>query len=155
MQIRDVMSKIVYSTSPGAALKEAARIMRDHEIGALPVCEAGRLVGILTSRDLVERAAAEGLDPVATPVAAVMTPGVSHVEADQDAHEAAWLMEIKRVRRLPVVAGSEHRLIGIVTLTDLTRHLRDRQLGGEILEHLAARDHRSGDPSSGPAFSRL
>lgn len=156
MQIKDIMTRNVKTIHSQALLRDAALAMRTHDVGVLPIVDDGQLVGMLTDRDIVARSTAEGSDPGNQPVEAVMTRTVVHVFEDQDVQEAAWLMEIKRIRRLAVVDG-EKRLTGIVTLADLSLNVRDRQLSGEVLEHVSEPGFqpRAGDPSLGLTFSRL
>ncbi len=119
ISIAQVMTPDVTCTRPDATLHQAARLMADHDVGALPVrAEPDRLVGILTDRDIVTRAVAEGQDPVMTHVRTVMTPEVVTVLEDQDVTEALRLMEHHHVRRL-VVLNRRRRVTGIVTLGDL------------------------------------
>lgn len=118
MQIEDVMTRGVETISPNATLKEAAEKMRDQAIGALPVVEAERLVGMLTDRDITVRATAEGRDPKEVTVAEVMTEGVVTVGADEPIEVAEQLMESSAVRRL-VVVDPQGRPAGMLSLDDL------------------------------------
>jgi len=121
---------------PEAGLVEAARKMRSLDVGMLPVCENDRLIGSVTDRDITVRAIAEGFDPRATKVRAVMTPGIVYCFEDQDAKEAAQLMEEKQIRRLPVL-NREKRLVGIISLGDLAVRTGREKLAGEVLERVS------------------
>lgn len=103
---------------PENTLVEAAGLMRELNVGALPVCEDDRIAGIITDRDMAIRAIANGRDPNTTAVGEVMTPMVVHIFADQAVEEAARLMQQNEIRRLPVVNRSR-RLVGIVSLGDI------------------------------------
>ncbi|HET8611967.1 MAG TPA: CBS domain-containing protein [Sphingomonas sp.] len=134
MKIRDVMTFDVESAAPGTPLKRIARMMRDGDIGAVPVEDHERLVGLVTDRDIVVRAVAEGLDERGCVAADVMSEDVLTCFADDDAHRIAELMSDHQVRRLPVL-DSENRVIGVVSLGDLS--LRDRESAGLALGNIS------------------
>lgn len=117
--VRDVMTKGVQSLSPEASLVEAARLMRDLDIGDVMVADEDRLLGILTDRDIAVRSVAMGHDPSMMPVRSVCTPDVLTVGPDQEAAEAVRMMRDYMVRRLAVV--EDGRPLGVVTLGDLAR----------------------------------
>src|SRR5437764_1901261 len=101
MQVSKVMTRDAECVRPDTTLQEAARKMRDLDVGPLPVCGDGdRLVGLLTDRDISVRATAEGRDPTRTPVQEVMTPDVVYVFDDQDARDAADTMAGHQIRRV-------------------------------------------------------
>jgi CBS domain-containing protein len=118
MLVREVMTRGVETIAADSTLQDAAQKMKDLDVGPLPVCEGGRLVGMLTDRDITVRSTAEGLDPWTTKVREAMTPEVVSCFADQDVSEAARLMKEKKVRRLPVL-DRDRRLVGILALGDL------------------------------------
>lgn len=103
---------------PENTLVEAAGLMRELDVGALPVCEEERLIGMLTDRDIVLRGTADGRDPNATSVRELMSSSVTSVRADQSVEEAVRMMENRQIRRLPVI-GRDGRLVGIVSLGDI------------------------------------
>ena len=103
---------------PDNTLVEAAGLMRELDVGALPVCEGDRLEGIVTDRDIVLRATADGRDPNSMLVREVMSHSIVHIFADQEVEEAVHLMEDCQVRRLPVLSRAK-RLVGIVSLGDI------------------------------------
>lgn len=122
MEIRDLMTPMVALATPGMTLAEAARVMRAEDVGALPVGEGDRLVGMITDRDIVIRGVAEDVDPAATSVEEIMSDRVLYCFDDQKAEEVARNMGDNRIRRLPVV-DRDKRLVGIVALADLARRL--------------------------------
>lgn len=118
MKVHEIMTAHARGVSPENTLVEAAGLMRELDVGALPVCEGDRVTGMITDRDITVRAVANGRDPNATPVSEVMTPDATTVFADQEVEQAARLMQQREVRRLPVL-GRENRLVGIVSLGDI------------------------------------
>jgi CBS domain-containing protein len=132
MKLKDVMTPNVECVGPDATIREAARKMRDLDVGPLPICDNDRLAGMVTDRDLAVRAVAEGRDPNATCVRDVMTPEVVYCFEDQDVREAARVMEEKQLRRL-LVLNRDKRLVGIVSLGDLAVDTSKRQ-AGEVLQ---------------------
>lgn len=115
------MTRDVEVLHPDNTLEVAADKMKHFDIGPLPVCEGDKLVGIITDRDIIVRSVAEGEDPTVDLVRDVMTPGViCCCFEDQDVAEAARLMRERKVQQLPVLSR-DNRLVGIVSLEDLTR----------------------------------
>lgn len=129
--IRDIMTDYVEVVRPSATVKEAAGRMRAFDIGALPVCEDGELVGMITDRDVVLRVTAASRNAAATPVGEVMSMEVVCCSQDQEVEDAARIMQINQLRRLPVV-DEDCRLCGILTLADLARHGYE-DLAGRVL----------------------
>jgi len=117
MQVQDIMTRDVSVVSPDETLKKAACRMAELDVGALPVADNDRLVGMITDRDIAIRGIAEDLGPTAK-VRAVMTPEVKYCFADQDIDEIAENMADIQVRRLPVV-DRDKRLVGILSLCDI------------------------------------
>ena len=103
---------------PDNTLVEAAGLMRELDVGSLPVCDNDRLAGMVTDRDLALRGVADGRDPNTTAIRDVMSPGIVYVFADQPVEEVARLMEERQIRRVPVL-NREKRLVGIVSLGDI------------------------------------
>jgi CBS domain-containing protein len=136
MQLRDVMTRDIQEIPPEATLKKAAETMRSLDVGALPVCENNRVIGMLTDRDIAMRAVAEGRDPNQTKVRDAMTGQLVYCYEDDTVENAAKLMEEKQIRRLPVMDRNQ-RLCGIVSLGDLATRNRDDRLSGEVLERVS------------------
>lgn len=118
MQVRELMTKTVKLIDETATLQEAAEMMRDNDIGILPVAEAGRPIGMVTDRDIVVRALAENKDPAETRVREIITPRLCTVYEDIDVTQAAELMAREQVRRL-LVLDHDQLPVGIVSLGDL------------------------------------
>jgi CBS domain-containing protein len=133
------MVEDVVTVEPTATLADAARQMRDHNVGILPVIVEGRVAGVITDRDLVVRALAEGADPTLTVVGEFASGSPVSVRPDTGLDETMELMSECQVGRLPVV-DDEQRLVGIVTLGSLA--LRSRQ-DTETLQTAQAVSQRS------------
>jgi CBS domain-containing protein len=118
MKVHEIMTAHARCVAPDNTLVEAAGLMRQLDVGALPVCEYDRVAGMVTDRDIVLRGVADGLASDVATVSQVMSQGAIFVYADQDIEEAAEMMEEKQVRRLPVL-NREKRMVGIVSLGDL------------------------------------
>jgi CBS domain-containing protein len=136
MHVSEVMTKGAECVAPSTTLQEAARKMKNLDVGPLPVCENDRLIGMVTDRDITVRAVAEGCDPKTTRVKEVMTPDIVYCFEDQDVSEAARRMEENQVRRL-VVLNRDKRLVGIVSLGDLAVETGDERLAGQTLERVS------------------
>ncbi|HEY4076521.1 MAG TPA: CBS domain-containing protein [Rhizomicrobium sp.] len=117
MQVQDLMTRDVTTTNPEETVQQAAKRMAELDLGALPVSENDRLVGIITDRDIAVRAIAEGKGPHLK-VRDVMTPDIKYCFADQEIDEIASNMADVQVRRLPVV-NRDKRLVGILSLGDI------------------------------------
>ena len=135
MNIREVMTPNPRTVSPDDTIQSAARIMRDEDTGAIPVVENGRPVGMVTDRDIVVCAVADG-GQVSRPVRDIVTTGVVCVTPEMSTREANELMSEHQVRRLPVVENDQ--LVGIVSLGDLAvKEGKDRRTG-DTLQDISA-----------------
>ena len=122
--LRDMLtSRKVHSVEVSHSVLEAARLMTDHSIGAVPVLRSGGLVGILSERDIMNRVVAAGRNPGTTAVSEVMTPKPRSVAADESIEECLFIMREFGFRHLPIVDGSE--LKGLVSLRDVLMHRAD------------------------------
>jgi CBS domain-containing protein len=133
MQIRDVMTPQVTTCPPDARLTDIARIMRDEDIGSVPIAEDDRLVGMVTDRDIVLRAVADGNGVEQCTARDVMSPRILYCRDDQSVDEVLRNMGEQQVRRLPVV-NREDRLVGIVSLGDLSREAKPVRAGESLKE---------------------
>jgi CBS domain-containing protein len=129
--VREIMSSGVECANVGETLVEAARKMRDLEVGALPICgEDNRLKGMLTDRDIVVSCIAEGGDP-ATALAGQFGQGKPvTIGADDSVEEAMQTMSKHQVRRLPVIDG--HDLVGMLAQADVARAMSEQQTGDTV-----------------------
>jgi len=127
------MTKGAECVTPSTTLADVARKMKNLDVGSLPVCENDRLVGMLTDRDIVVRAVADGCDTKTITAREVMTPDIVYCFEDQDVQQAARLMEENQIRRL-VILNRDERLVGIVSLGDLAVETGDEHLTVKTLE---------------------
>jgi len=118
MKVKQAMHKGVQWAGPGTSLEQLARLMWENDVGAIPIGEHDRLIGMVTDRDIVCRCIAKGLDPKTATARDVMTAGIVYCLDKQDLDDAARLMETKQVRRLPVI-NSKKRMVGILSLGDV------------------------------------
>lgn len=118
MKVDQVMSKGVHAVGPYTSIQDAARLMSLHDIGMLPVIgTGGKLLGVVTDRDITVRSLANGLWPHST-IDRIMTMGVETISADADLERAVEVMQDARVGRL-VVLGEDGSLLGVVSLGDI------------------------------------
>ena len=128
--IRDVMTPEPVTVATNTTLEQAARHMRDAGIGNVIVLEGEKITGILTDRDIVVRAVAEGWDPTQTPVGEVASRDLTTIAPDETVDAAVALMRERSIRRLPVVQSG--RPVGIVSLGDLALERDPDSCLGEI-----------------------
>ncbi|HZP66630.1 MAG TPA: CBS domain-containing protein [Rudaea sp.] len=134
-KVSDVMTRDVCIVSPNQSIREAANTMADADVGSLPVGENDKLIGMITDRDIVLRAVAEGRDPN-TQVRDVMTERIQYCYDDEDIDAVARNMADLGVRRLPVV-NREKRLVGIVALSNIGK-CSDPKTKNAFLDGVAA-----------------
>ena len=133
-QIKDVMTDQLQTCEPSTTVLEAARLMARSDVGPIPVVEGDRPVGLVTDRDIVIRAVAEGRDPQMTTVGEIASTDLVTVEPEQPLQEALELMARRQLRRLPVVEGD--RLVGIVAQADVAR-LADARATGDVVHDIS------------------
>jgi CBS domain-containing protein len=136
MKVKDAMHRGVEWVSPDTSLAEVARLMRRHDIGAVPVGENDRLIGMVTDRDIVCRGLAEDKDPRKLTAREVMTKGIVFCRSEEDLDEATKTMEDRQIRRLPVI-DANRRMVGILSLGDVSS-AGEKDLSGEVLQAVSA-----------------
>ena len=141
MQLKEFVNSRVETVQPDDTLQRAAEKMRELDVGSLPVCEGGQLVGMITDRDITIRAVAKGSDPAAATVRQVMTSEVLSCFENDDVEEAARIMQENQVRRI-LVLNEAKDLVGITSLGELATVTGDRVLAGETLESVSE-EHRA------------
>ena len=128
---RDIMTSGVECVQVDETLVDAARKMRDLNVGALPICgDDDRLKGMLTDRDIVIKCLADGGDPASTTAGELAGGAVVTIGADDSVEQALQVMKDHAVRRLPVIDG--HDLVGVISLQDIARNLSDEKLGDVV-----------------------
>jgi CBS domain-containing protein len=120
MKVADCMSRDVQTVKPDQPIREAAQFMLRADAGSMPVCDGERIVGMITDRDIAVRAVAEGRGPD-TPVSEAMTGEIHVCFDDDEIEEVAMKMSDAQVRRFPVISRGDKKLVGIVSLGDLSR----------------------------------
>ena len=130
MKIRDVMTPNPRTVSPNDTIQTAAQVMQAEDTGAVPVVDAGRVLAVVTDRDIVVRVVAEG-GSTSTPVRDVATQNVICATPDMSTREASDLMSEHQIRRLPVIEND--RLVGIVSIGDLAvKEGKDTRIGDTL-----------------------
>ncbi|WP_027416797.1 CBS domain-containing protein [Aneurinibacillus terranovensis] len=137
-KLESIMTKQVSAVRPDQPIADAANIMHQYDVGAVPVVQNGQCVGIVTDRDIAIRAVANGRDGN-TPVSNVMTKNVVTASSQMDVHEAARLMAQHQIRRLPVVDNGE--LNGMVALGDLAVQDIYENEAGDALSNISVPDN--------------
>jgi CBS domain-containing protein len=137
MEISKAMHEKADWVSADTPISEIAKMMKDHDIGAVPIGKDDKLVGMITDRDIALRVVAAGHDPQKTKVEDVMTKGIVYCRTTETVEDAIHLMDQKKIRRLPVL-DDKKRLVGMLSLGDVS-HSVSRDLSGELLR--AVSDH--------------
>lgn len=131
MQVKDIMTPNATMIQAGASLEEAARLMRNANIGFIPVVDGKHLAGVVTDRDIVVRAVADHMETRDRLVSEIMTAQPVCCQAGDRVTEVVRIMEKHRVRRLPVV-DDDKAVIGVVALGDIARRM-SHAVSGEVL----------------------
>lgn len=128
------MTSGVETTTSSQPLHEAARLMKRGDFGSIPVVDDGRLVAVLTDRDIVIRAVAEGLDAATTQVGQIASTDPVTVEPDQSLDDALELMGAHQVRRLPVIESGQ--LVGMLSQADIALAAKEK-VTGEVVQEIS------------------
>lgn len=136
MKVKDAMHKRATWVTPDTSIRAAAKLMRDEDIGAIPVGENDRLVGMITDRDIACRGLANGKDVAKLTVGRVMTKPIVYCRAKDKLEAAAKIMEKQGVRRLPVIDENK-RMVGMLSLGDISSKA-PKLLSGEVLRAVSA-----------------
>jgi CBS domain-containing protein len=136
MRCREIMTREVKTATRDMTLQQVAGLMRDGDMGSIPVVEEGKLVGIVTDRDIVVRSVADGRN-ASTEVANAMTTEIFSVRPDDFVFEAIRLMGDKQVRRVPVV-NENGELAGIIAMADVALEMEDEREIAETLEEISS-----------------
>ena len=139
MEISKAMHKEADWVSADTPINKIAELMNKHDIGAVPIGQDDKLVGMITDRDIALRVVATGLDPKETKAEDVMTKGIIYCRTTETVEDAIHLMDQKKIRRLPVL-DDKKRMVGMLSLGDIA-HSVSRDLSGELLHAVA--DHHA------------
>jgi CBS domain-containing protein len=134
-KIREVMTSNPRTVEANASVIDAAKLMRDEDVGIVPIVEGDRLVATITDRDITIRVVAEGKDAQSTDVRGIASTQLVTIDPQQDLEEALRLMAQHQVRRLPVVE-EDGRLVGIVAQADVAREGEDSRTG-QVVEQIS------------------
>ena len=133
--IRDVMTQNPRTVDSDSPVVEAARLMKEEDVGSIPVMEGPHLMGMLTDRDITIRIVAERRDPQTTTAGEIASHDLATIDPDQSLDDALRIMAQYQVRRVPVVA-EDGKLIGIVAQADAAREASEKKVG-ETLEAIS------------------
>ncbi len=140
MKVKEAMHKGVDWVGPDTPITELAKLMREHDIGAVPIGEDDQLIGIVTDRDIVCKGLAnDKFDGKGATARDVMTPGIHCCREDDDLARAVRHMESLQIRRLPVINRSK-RMVGMLSLGDVG-HLASSDLLSECVKSVSAHHH--------------
>src|SRR5207249_5260224 len=136
MKVADIMTKDPETVGPGTYIGDVAQMMRDLDVGIIPVVSDGELMGVITDRDITIRVTAAGLSPFEVTVQDFISPNPVSVSPDDEVDEARKLMADHQIRRLLVTEGN--KLVGIVSLGDVaTRDRAEDAQTGQVLEEVS------------------
>lgn len=136
MKVKEAMHKGVQSREPSTPLAQIAKLMKSDDIGAVPITEGGKLIGIVTDRDIAVRAVAEARDLNKAVARDVMSAGAICCTEEEDIDNAVRSMEDRKVRRLPVT-NAQKQLVGMLSLGDIS-HSVGKSVSGELVKAVSA-----------------
>lgn len=136
MKVKDVMHKGVSWVQPDASLTAIAKIMKTEDIGAVPVGENDKLVGMVTDRDIICRGLGNGKTPEKLTAKDVMTKGITFCRENEEVDDAIRIMESKQIRRLPVI-DKDKRMVGMLSIGDIS-HSMPQEMSGEVMRAVSA-----------------
>ena len=136
MKVRDAMHKSAEWVEATTPIQTIAMKMRDLDVGAIPIGENDRLIGMVTDRDIAIRAVADGRDVSTLTAREVMSKGIVYCRDNEDVEDAVRIMEQKQIRRLPVL-DEKKRVVGMLSLGDVC-HSASHEISGETLTAVSA-----------------
>ena len=142
MQVQELMTTRVVSVTQQEPVSAAAKLMKRHNLGALPVCgDDGRLRGVITDRDIAVRCVAADMDPADTRIREIMSRGITVCRGDDEVDDVLRAMGQSQVRRLPVT--QDGKVVGILSISDLAKssrfHMEAAEALGEISSNITRR----------------
>jgi CBS domain-containing protein len=137
MQVTDIMTTDCITIKPDANIKEVAQAMRTRDTGMIPVLDNNRVVGVVTDRDIVVRALAEGANPEITNARKVMTPDITFGYTDQSVSDVSELMKRNRIRRLVILNRKNNQFVGVCSLGDIARKGDNSSKPGDVVREVS------------------
>ena len=157
MNVSEIMTTNVATAEPDSTLEEIATMMKDENVGAIPVVDGDELVGIVTDRDIVVRCIAEGKDPSECEVEEIVSEDLETVSPDDDVRRAAEIMQRRQIRRLPV-CDADGKLVGMLSLGDIAVKQSNDGISGETLEQVSqgvkGEQRKAGKSTSGSSADK-
>ncbi|MFD3155831.1 CBS domain-containing protein [Haloimpatiens sp. FM7330] len=135
MQIKDIMTKDIASVNYDDTVERAAQLMKQYNVGSIPVCEGEKVIGILTDRDITLRSVADGQNVMRQSVREIMSSNPVTASPSMDIHEAARMMSERQIRRLPIIESGN--LVGIISIGDLAVEPKFSDNAGEALSSIS------------------
>jgi CBS domain-containing protein len=132
--VKDAMTPDVRTVTPAQSLTDIALLMKQEDVGSVPVVDGGRLIGMVTDRDIVVRGIADGSDPRSIQAGDIASRDLVTVRPDDALDDALRLMAQHQVRRLPVVEDGE--LVGVVAQADVAHEAKDKAVG-QVIEEIS------------------
>jgi predicted transcriptional regulator len=136
MKVHEMMHKGIESVAPETPVVTLAKMMMQHDIGAIPVGENDQLIGMVTDRDIIVRAVANGKDISKLTARDVMTKGMIYCQDSEEVGDAVRIMESKKVRRLPVL-NENKRMVGMLSLGDVS-HAASHEIAAVVMKAVSA-----------------
>ena len=136
MKIKEIMTRQVQVIHPNDTLQTAAQKMKLYDIGFLPVFDGEELIGVVSDRDIILRAMAEGFDPKVAVGREIVTAPVIYCYDDQSVDDAARLMHENQIRRLVILSRGDKQMVGVVSLGDLALNVNDKT-SGDVLQSIS------------------
>ncbi len=140
VRMREIMTGLPITLPASATVEEAARKMRDHDVGMLPVVKGQRILGVVTDRDVTVRATANGLSPASTPVTQILSSDIIFCYDFEDVSCAIESFEQAQIRRV-LVLNRQKRLVGVLSIGDVAVDLGKQNIAGEILQKVSEPMH--------------
>ncbi|MHC1682182.1 MAG: CBS domain-containing protein [Clostridiaceae bacterium] len=135
MNIKDIMTKSPVCVKSNDTVEKAATLMKEHDVGSIPVCEGSNVVGMVTDRDITLKSVAGGKDTKNQKISEVMSTKVITGNPNMSLDEASKLMSQNQIRRLPIV--DNNNLVGVVALGDLATESKSDQMAGSALSGIS------------------
>jgi len=135
MKVKDIMSKTVFNLNPEDTVDQAAHLMKEHNVGSIPVCSNGKVIGIITDRDIALRSVADGNNSTTQKIREIMSSNPVLGNPEMDVTEAGRIMGERQIRRLPIVENN--KLVGIISLGDIAVEPNLQDKAGCILSDVS------------------